>query len=63
MSVFVLQDFDNCDVVATNFLIKGSTLLIVAADAAKNLKLYIYDPTNEKSWGGKKLLPMYVPST
>ncbi len=54
--IALVQDFDNSDVTATNFVIKGSSLFILAADAAKNLRLYMYNPTDEKSWGGKKLL-------
>ena len=54
--ILLVQDFDNSDVLSTNFVIKGSSLFILAADAAKNLRLYMYNPTDEMSWGGKKLL-------
>lgn len=51
----VVQDFDSCDVIATEFVINGNKLHLLAADAAKNLRLYVYDLQSEETWGGKKL--------
>ena len=52
------QDFSNCDIQDTDFVIKGSSLFILAADAAKTARLYMYNPGDEHSWAGKKLLQM-----
>jgi hypothetical protein len=57
-----VQDFDNCDVLATEFVINGKKLYVLVADAAKNLRLFAYDPKSEDSWGGKRLLPVYDPA-
>ena len=55
-SCICLQDFDNVDVLATEFLINGTKLFIMAADAAANLRLFAYQPDHPQSWAGKRLV-------
>ncbi|KAJ3679867.1 hypothetical protein LUZ60_016145 [Juncus effusus] len=51
------KDFSPLDCFATEFLIDGSTLSLVVADAQKNLQIMYYAPKQMESWKGQKLLP------
>lgn len=55
------KDFDNCDVLATEFLINGPKLFVLAGDAAANLRLFTYQPDHPLSWAGRRMLPVWVP--
>ncbi|KAL3135403.1 hypothetical protein ABBQ32_007586 [Trebouxia sp. C0010 RCD-2024] len=52
------KDFDNSDISATEFVINGSQLHFLAADAGLNVRLFKYDNKNPQSWKGQKLLPL-----
>ena len=53
-----MQDFDNVDVLATEFLINGPKLFVLVADAARNVRLFTYQPDHPESWAGKRMLPV-----
>uniref|UniRef100_A0A0D9ZHW2 Cleavage and polyadenylation specificity factor 160 kDa subunit n=1 Tax=Oryza glumipatula TaxID=40148 RepID=A0A0D9ZHW2_9ORYZ len=50
------KDFGSLDCFATEFLIDGSTLSLVASDSDKNVQIFYYAPKMVESWKGQKLL-------
>lgn len=50
------KDFSSLDCLATEFLIDGSTLSLVASDEQKNIQIFNYAPKMSESWKGQKLL-------
>lgn len=55
---FAVQDFDNSDAVATEFVLNGPKLFVLVADLARNLSLYTYQPDHPQSWAGRRMLPV-----
>ena len=43
-------------VYATEFYVDGAQLGFLVTDADKNVYIYSYEPTDEKSYGGQKLV-------
>ena len=54
------KDFGRASVQAAQFLIAGSSLHIVMADASGSLRTYTYAPGDPSSWKGQKLVPWGV---
>jgi cleavage and polyadenylation specificity factor subunit 1 len=50
------KDFEHMDVAATEFLVDGSALSMLAADTTGNCFSFSYDPKSTESWKGQKLL-------
>ena len=50
------KDFEHMDVLATEFLVDGSALSMLAADTTGNVFSLSYDPKSTESWKGQKLL-------
>jgi cleavage and polyadenylation specificity factor subunit 1 len=50
------KDFEQMDVLATEFLVDGSRLSMLAADTTGNAYSFAYDPKSLESWKGQKLL-------
>lgn len=50
------KDFEHMDVLATEFLVDGSALSMLAADTVGNVFSLSYDPKSTESWKGQKLL-------
>ena len=54
--VQLAKDFEAMDVLATEFLVDGSTLSLLATDITGNAFVFAYDPKSVESWKGQKLL-------
>ena len=54
--VQLAKDFEHLDVLATEFLVDGSQLSMLAADTTGNAYSFSYDPKSLESWKGQKLL-------
>ena len=54
--VQLAKDFEHMDVSATEFLVDGSALSMLAADTVGNFFSLSYDPKSTESWKGQKLL-------
>jgi cleavage and polyadenylation specificity factor subunit 1 len=50
------KDFGSAPIAVAQFLVAGSSLHLVAADAAGTLRAYTYAPNDPGSWKGQKLL-------
>lgn len=54
--VQLAKDFEAMDILATEFLVDGSTLSLLATDMTGNAFIFSYDPKSTESWKGQKLL-------
>lgn len=54
----LVQDWNNVNVEAGEFLVSGRKLLCVASDVGQSLHLFSYELQHPDTWRGKKLLPM-----
>ena len=54
--VQLAKDFEAMDILATEFLVDGSTLSLLATDMTGNACIFSYDPKSTESWKGQKLL-------
>ena len=50
------KDYESMDILATEFLVDGSTLSLLATDMTGNACIFSYDPKSTESWKGQKLL-------
>ena len=55
------KDFHRTDVYATEFVIAGPSLHMLAADGAGALRLYSYAPRDKGSWKGQTTLTQVNP--
>ena len=51
------KDYESLDVVASEFMIDGGSLSLLAADSSGNAHVFQYAPKLAESWKGDKLLP------
>ena len=54
--VQMAKDFEGMDILATEFLVDGSTLSMLTTDMTGNAFIFSYDPKSLESWKGQKLL-------
>ena len=54
--VQMAKDFEGMEILATEFLVDGSTLSMLATDMTGNAYIFSYDPKSLESWKGAKLL-------
>ena len=54
--VQLAKDYEAMDILATEFLVDGSTLSLLATDMTGNACVFSYDPKSTESWKGQKLL-------
>ena len=54
--VQLAKDFEHMDILATEFLVDGSALSMLAADTTGNFFSLSYDPKSTESWKGQKLM-------
>eukprot|EP00898_Chlorokybus_atmophyticus_P006401 jgi/Chlat1/6762/Chrsp50S06459 len=51
------KDFEPLDILATDYIIDGSALSLVASTGGGNVSLFSYAPRSVESWKGQKLIP------
>uniref|UniRef100_A0A061SGK8 Cleavage and polyadenylation specificity factor subunit 1 n=2 Tax=Tetraselmis sp. GSL018 TaxID=582737 RepID=A0A061SGK8_9CHLO len=55
--LFLSKDYDQRDVLATEFIINDKQLGIVVADGSQSVHVFQYDNQDPESWRGKRLMP------